>query len=75
MPRPDGADCAFRPVLPEWQDYCDAVDQARRRAGSLQSVPFIVAGVLTPVIGIVIDRCVGWMGRGSWGDVWMCGWS
>lgn len=46
------------PPTPPQQEYCDAVDRARRRAGSLQSVPFIVAGVLTPLIGIVIDRCV-----------------
>jgi len=53
---PDKVDCSFRPVLPEWEDYCAEVNEARRTAGSLQSVPFMVAGILTPVIGIVIDR-------------------
>lgn len=53
---PDEVDCSFRPVLPEWEEYCAEVNKARRTAGSLQSVPFMVAGILTPVVGILIDR-------------------
>ncbi len=55
-PAPDGVDCSFRPVLPEWESYCKEVNKARRTAGSLQSVPFMIAGLLTPFIGIIIDR-------------------
>ncbi|KAM3575962.1 hypothetical protein VYU27_002147 [Nannochloropsis oceanica] len=54
---PKGVDCSFRPVLPEWEDYCAEVNKVRRTAGSLQSVPFMVAGILTPLVGILIDRC------------------
>lgn len=33
---PDGVDCNFKPILPEWRDYCTEVDRARRKAGTLQ---------------------------------------
>lgn len=35
-PVPDGVDCKFRPLLPGWRDYCDEIDRARQRAGTLQ---------------------------------------
>jgi len=55
-PPPEGVDCSFRPVLPEWEKYCAEVEHVEGLAGRLQSVPFIIAGLLTPLIGIVIDR-------------------
>jgi hypothetical protein len=33
---PAGVDCSFRPLLPEWQGYCGALERAREQAGTLQ---------------------------------------
>lgn len=38
-PAPEGVDCNFRPLLPEWRPYCRDLDKARRMAGTLQVMP------------------------------------